>query len=124
MAFHLSSLAATSHILLSQNTVESIGDTFTVVEKGDMQLKRRRKLVKVFELNLDKSPASPIAVHEQRCSSTFSPLFALVNKIGASISTDIDWSCSWVIALSSTRSNLFANSTSIACGFTSLICWA
>ncbi len=62
VAFHLSSLAAAGRILLSQNTVESIGDTFTVVEKGDMQLKRRRKLVKVFELNLDKSPASPIAV--------------------------------------------------------------
>ena len=60
MAFHLSSLAAAAHILLSQTTVEAIGDTFTVVEKGDIQLKRRRKLVKVFELNQDAAPAPPI----------------------------------------------------------------
>ena len=58
VAFHLSSLAAADRILLSQTTVEAIGDTFTVVEKGDIQLKRRRKLVKVYELNPDQSPAS------------------------------------------------------------------
>lgn len=61
VAFHLSSLAAAGRILLSQTTVEAIDDAFTVVEKGDIQLKRRRKLVKVFELNPDESPASPIA---------------------------------------------------------------
>ncbi|MCA9865406.1 MAG: hypothetical protein KC410_02815 [Anaerolineales bacterium] len=60
VAFHLSSLAAAGRILLGQTTAEAIGDTFSVVEKGDIQLKRRRKLVKVFELHPDQSPASPI----------------------------------------------------------------
>lgn len=51
VAFHLSSLAAGGHILLSQSTIDLIGNGYAVVEKGDIQLKRRRKLVKVYELN-------------------------------------------------------------------------
>ncbi len=51
VAFHLSSLAAGDHILLDQSTAELLGDEYEVIEKGDMQLKRRRKLVKVYELS-------------------------------------------------------------------------
>lgn len=56
VAFHLSSLAAAGRILLSESTVSAIGDSFSFLEKGDIQLKRRRKLVKVFELN----PTTPL----------------------------------------------------------------
>ena len=52
VAFHLSSLAAGGHILLGQSTAELLGDEYAVIEKGDMQLKRRRKLVKVYELSV------------------------------------------------------------------------
>lgn len=52
VAFHLSSLAAGGRILLSKSTVDGIGDGFPVVEKGDIQLKRRRKLEKVYELSM------------------------------------------------------------------------
>lgn len=52
VAFHLSSLAAGGHILLDRSTVELLGDEYEVIEKGDMQLKRRKKLVKVYELSL------------------------------------------------------------------------
>lgn len=62
VAFHLSSLAAAGRILLSESTVEAIGDTFTVLEKGDIQLKRRRKLVKVFEM----SPLSSLSLPDAR----------------------------------------------------------
>lgn len=50
VAFHLSSLAAAGKILLSESTSRAVGEQFTFLEKGDMQLKRRRQLVKVFEL--------------------------------------------------------------------------
>lgn len=55
VAFHLSSLAAGGRILLSHSTVESIGNEYAVIEKGDMQLKRRRRLVKVYELSMPNS---------------------------------------------------------------------
>jgi adenylate cyclase len=61
VAFHLSSLAAAGRILLSESTVEAIGDNFAVLEKGDMQLKRRRKLVKVFEMSSLSSLSQPDA---------------------------------------------------------------
>lgn len=51
IAFHLSSLAAAGRILLSESTVKAAGNRLIVQEKGDFQLKRRRKLVKVYELN-------------------------------------------------------------------------
>jgi adenylate cyclase len=51
VAFHLSSLAAPGRILLGEMTVRAAGDAIVVREKGEMQLKRRRKLVKVYELN-------------------------------------------------------------------------
>jgi adenylate cyclase len=51
VAFHLSSLAAPGRILISETTVRAVGSAIVVREKGDMQLKRRRKLVKVYELN-------------------------------------------------------------------------
>ncbi len=52
VAFHLSSLAAGGRILLSQSTVELIDGEYSVIEKGEMQLKRRRRLVKVYELSM------------------------------------------------------------------------
>jgi adenylate cyclase len=51
VAFHLSSLAAPGRILIGETTVRAVGDAIVVREKGDMQLKRRRKLVKVYELS-------------------------------------------------------------------------
>jgi adenylate cyclase len=51
VAFHLSSLAAPGRILIGETTVRAAGDAIVVREKGDMQLKRRRKLVKVYELS-------------------------------------------------------------------------
>lgn len=51
VAFHLSSIAAAGRILLGETTVKEAGDSLIVQEKGDFQLKRRRKLVKVFELS-------------------------------------------------------------------------
>ena len=57
VAFHLSSLAAGGNILLSQSTVELIGDGYAVIEKGEIQLKRRRKLVKVYELDQINVPS-------------------------------------------------------------------
>jgi adenylate cyclase len=51
VAFHLSSLAAPGRILIGEATVRAAGDAIVVREKGEMQLKRRRKLVKVYELN-------------------------------------------------------------------------
>jgi adenylate cyclase len=51
VAYHLSSLAAPGRILLSDSTVNAVGNAIVVQEKGDIQLKRRRKLVKVYELN-------------------------------------------------------------------------
>lgn len=50
VAFHLSSLAAAGKILLSESTAKAVGTQFIFLEKGDMQLKRRRQLVKVFEI--------------------------------------------------------------------------
>lgn len=52
VAFHLSSLAAAGRILISETTAQAAGDTIEIREKGDFQLKRRRKLVKVYELGL------------------------------------------------------------------------
>jgi class 3 adenylate cyclase len=51
VAFHLSSLAAAGRILIGEMTVKAAGSGLVVQEKGDFQLKRRRKLVKVYELN-------------------------------------------------------------------------
>lgn len=51
VAFHLSSLAAAGRILLSESTASAVGDYIHAVAKGDFQLKRRRKLVKVYELS-------------------------------------------------------------------------
>lgn len=51
VAFHLSSLAAPGRILLSETTVQAVGDVLNATVKGDIQLKRRRKMVKVYELN-------------------------------------------------------------------------
>lgn len=51
VAFHLSSLAAAGRILLSETTVAEIGNSFPVMGKGDFQLKRRRKPVKVYEMS-------------------------------------------------------------------------
>lgn len=59
VAFHLSSLAAGGRILLSKSTIELIGDDYLVMEKGDIQLKRRRKLVKVYELSLSNFREQP-----------------------------------------------------------------
>lgn len=50
VAFHLSSLAAAGRILISESTVNAVGDGFSFHEKGEIQLKRRRKLVRVYEL--------------------------------------------------------------------------
>jgi adenylate cyclase len=50
VAFHLSSLAAPGRILIGETTVRAVGDILNVIEKGDIQLKRRKKLVKVYEL--------------------------------------------------------------------------
>lgn len=57
VAFHLSSLAAPGRILLSESTVQSAGGNIRVQEKGDFQLKRRRKLVKVYELDTSLTSA-------------------------------------------------------------------
>ncbi len=54
VAFHLSSLAAAGRILIGEATVQAAGEAIEVREKGDFQLKRRRKLVKVYELNAIK----------------------------------------------------------------------
>jgi class 3 adenylate cyclase len=51
VAFHLSSLAAPGRILIGETTVQAVGEILDVTEKGDIQLKRRKKLVKVYELN-------------------------------------------------------------------------
>lgn len=51
VAFHLSSLAAAGRILLSETTVRAAGEHIVATEKGEFQLKRRRKLVKVYELS-------------------------------------------------------------------------
>lgn len=51
VAFHLSSLAAAGRILISESTVSAAGDGIVVQEKGEFQLKRRRNLVKVYELS-------------------------------------------------------------------------
>ncbi|RIK22903.1 MAG: hypothetical protein DCC51_04435 [Anaerolineae bacterium] len=53
VAFHLSSLAAGGRILLSETTMAGIDKDLVnlAIEKGDLQLKRRRKAVKVFELS-------------------------------------------------------------------------
>jgi adenylate cyclase len=56
VAFHLSSIAAADHILLSESTILAAGDGFSAREKGDFQLKRRRKLVKVYELTAINGP--------------------------------------------------------------------
>lgn len=50
VAFHLSSLAAAGRILLGEAVVQAAGVALDVREKGDFQLKRRRKLIKVYEL--------------------------------------------------------------------------
>ena len=50
IAFHLSSLAAADRILIAETTVANAGDKIDVQEKGEFQLKRRRNLIKVFEL--------------------------------------------------------------------------
>lgn len=55
VAFHLSSLAAGGRILLSEPTAQAVGNLFNFYEKGDIQLKRRRRLVKVYEI----SPTNP-----------------------------------------------------------------
>lgn len=57
VAFHLSSLAAPGRILIGENTVQIAGDAIEAREKGDFQLKRRRKLVKVYELSAIKDAA-------------------------------------------------------------------
>lgn len=51
VAFHLSSLAAAGRILIGEMTAKAASNLITVREKGDFQLKRRRKLVKVYELD-------------------------------------------------------------------------
>ncbi len=51
VAFHLSSLAAGGRILLSEPTADAVGHLFNILEKGDIQLKRRRRLVKVYEMS-------------------------------------------------------------------------
>jgi len=51
VAFHLSSLAAAGRILIGENTAKAAGDSIVAREKGEFQLKRRRKLVKVYELD-------------------------------------------------------------------------
>ncbi len=56
VAFHLSSLAAPGRILVSETTVQSVGAALDVIEKGDIQLKRRKRLVKVYELNSLNEP--------------------------------------------------------------------
>lgn len=51
IAFHLCSMAAPGRILISESTVMAAGEQFPIREKGEMQLKRRRNLVKVFEVD-------------------------------------------------------------------------
>jgi adenylate cyclase len=55
VAFHLSSLAAPGRILLSEKTAMTVAGHIQVIEKGDFQLKRRRRLVKVYELSALRS---------------------------------------------------------------------
>lgn len=50
IAYHLCSMAAAGKILLSESTVMATGNRFIFHEKGEMQLKRRRNLVKVYEM--------------------------------------------------------------------------
>lgn len=61
VAFHLSSLAAAGRILLSASTVAGAGSDIVVQEKGDFQLKRRRNLVKVYELIAIEQQSSSVA---------------------------------------------------------------
>ena len=58
VAFHLSSLAAAGRILLSETTALAVADYVQTVEKGEFQLKRRRKLVKVYELGTLRNGAT------------------------------------------------------------------